>query len=244
MTTLVVSCRNRTNAEGYYVQALKEAGFVGDIRWATPGDPLPSWEGVSGVLLTGGADIDPVRWDLDEPVHPTAEVDGERDAVEVPLVQQAWERHLPILGICRGEQILNVALGGSMIQHVPEHFECEADRHQHGDPQTPDLRHGVVVDPTSRLASLLGSTEVLVNSRHHQAVKQVAPDLRAVAFHPETQRGPQALIEGIEATDPDRWVVGVQWHPENLVGLPEAAGQAARNLFAGFVQALNAPRPS
>jgi putative glutamine amidotransferase len=166
-----------------------------------------------------------------------AEVDEARDAFEIPLVRRAWEQGLPILGICRGEQILNVALGGSLVQDVPEHFGCEGERHRHGTPEVADMRHRVQLAPGSRLRALLGEDVFLVNSRHHQAVRQVAPPLVAVGWHLDTAHpatGP--LIEAVEAADPARWVFGVQWHPENLVTLRGPAGDAARDLFSAFVQ--------
>jgi putative glutamine amidotransferase len=236
-SNLLVSCKNKSGAEKHYLPALKNAGWTGAIQLVAPGEPLPDLAGISGLLLTGGYDIHPCHWDASEPVHPKAEVDADRDAFEIPLIRSAWERHVPILGICRGEQVLNVALGGSMIQDVPEHFGCEPERHQHGTSDIPDMHHRVQLAPASRLRGLLGEDVFLVNSRHHQAIKQVAPPLRPVGWHLDTAHpdtGP--LIEAVEAADPNRWVFGVQWHPENLVTLKGPAGDAARDLFAAFVQ--------
>jgi putative glutamine amidotransferase len=202
----------------------------------TPDDAVRDLSEVSGLVLTGGYDIHPSHWDAHEPVHPAAEVDADRDAFEIPLIRAAWEKHLPLLGICRGEQILNVALGGSLIQDVPEHFACEPGRHQHGKAGIPDMHHRVQLAPVSRLRALLGEDVFLVNSRHHQAVKRVAPGLVAVGWHLNTVHsitGP--LIEAVEANDPSRWVIGVQWHPENLIELKGPAGDAARDLFSAFV---------
>jgi len=239
---LLVSCKNKSGAEKHYLPALQAAGWDGPILLAGPGDPLPDLAEVSGLLLTGGYDIHPCHWDATEAVHPLAEVDADRDGFEIPLIRAAWEQRLPILGICRGEQILNVALGGSMIQDVPEHFGCEATRHQHGTPDLPDMHHRVQLAPGSRLRALLGEDVFLVNSRHHQAVKRVAPPLVAVGWHLDTVHpitGP--IIEAVEAADSARWVFGVQWHPENLVTLKGPAGDAARDLFSAFVQASRRP---
>ncbi|WP_243316966.1 gamma-glutamyl-gamma-aminobutyrate hydrolase family protein [Geothrix paludis] len=236
-SNLLVSCKNKSGAEKHYLPALKAAGWAGPILLVTPGDPLPDLAGIAGLLLTGGDDIHPRHWDEAEDVHPKADVDAGRDAFEIPLIRAAWERRLPILGICRGEQVLNVALGGSMIQDIPDHYGCEPTRHQHGTPEIPDMRHRVQLAPGSRLRALLGEDVFLVNSRHHQAVKRVAPVLAAVGWHLDTVHaatGP--LVEAVEATDPTRWVFGVQWHPENLAGLKGPAGDAARDLFAAFVQ--------
>ena len=235
---LLVSCKTKSGAEKHYVPALKAAGWTGTIQLVVPGDPLPDLAGVSGLLLTGGLDIHPRHWDVAEAVHPKAELDEGRDAFEIPLIREAWDRNLPILAVCRGEQILNVALGGSMIQDVPDHYGCEPSRHQHGSPDAPDMHHRVQLAPASRLRALLGEDVFLVNSRHHQAVKRVAPPLVAVGWHLDTahpETGP--LIEAVEATDLTRWVFGVQWHPENLVNLKGPAGDAARDLFTAFVQA-------
>ncbi len=236
MSSLWVSCRNKSGAEKHYLPALAQAGWNGPVRLLAPGDPVPDLSEAAGLLLTGGLDIHPCHWDAAEPVHPTAEVDADRDGAEIPLIRAAWARNLPLLGICRGEQVLNVALGGSMFQDIAEAFGCDPARHQHGDADTPDLRHRVQLAPGSRLRALIGDDVFLVNSRHHQAVKAVAPPLRAVGWHLDTVHpatGP--LVEAVEAADSGRWAFGVQWHPENLVGLKGAAGDAARALFAAFV---------
>jgi putative glutamine amidotransferase len=240
MSTLLVTCRNKQRATHFYVPALKAAGWHGRIELVTPEDPRPTLEGVDGLLLCGGMDIHPRHWDPKEPVHPTADVDPDRDEAEIPLIRQAWEKNLPILGICRGHQILNVALGGSMIQDIPHHFGVAPEVHNHGTPEVPEVRHDVFVTHGSRLADLLGGHKIPVNSRHHQAVKDVAPMLQATAYHPPTLKDGIPLIEGLEAKDPDRWVVGVQWHPENLAAMHGLVGDAARGLFNGFVQAVEA----
>ena len=237
VSSILVLCRNKEGASRHYVPALR-AGWSGNLLLAAPGDELPALTTFAGLLLTGGGDIHPRHWDEEEPVHPEAELDEERDAFELPLLRQAWELRLPILGICRGEQLLNAVLGGSLAQDIPDHYRCQSERHRHGSSATPDLHHGVCLAPASRLGNLLGSFEIRVNSRHHQAVRRVAPSLRAVAWdldtvHPET--GP--LVEGLEAEDPRRWVFGVQWHPENLVGLKDGNGEAARRIFRTFVEA-------
>ncbi|HJW73765.1 MAG TPA: gamma-glutamyl-gamma-aminobutyrate hydrolase family protein [Geothrix sp.] len=242
MSSILVSCKDKSGAEKYYGPALRGAGWTGIILLASPGDSLPDLGTVSGLLLTGGHDIHPSHWDPREGVHPKAEVDADRDAFEIPLIRSAWERRLPVLGICRGEQILNVALGGSLVQDVPDYFDCEASRHQHGQAGIPDMHHRVQLAPGSRLRALLGEDVFLVNSRHHQAVKGVAPDLVPVGWHLDTVHpGTGPLIEAVEAADPTRWVFGVQWHPENLIDLKGPAGDAARDLFAAFVQQVGSP---
>jgi putative glutamine amidotransferase len=241
---LLVSCKNKSGVEKHYLPALEAAGWTGPILLLAPGDPMPDLTDVAGLVLTGGYDIHPRHWDAAEPLHPQAEVDEARDGLEIPLVRAAWDEHLPILAICRGEQILNVALGGSLIQDIPDHYDCEPRRHQHGTPEVPDMHHRVQLAPGSRLRALLGEDVFLVNSRHHQAVKRVAPPLVAVGWHLDTvhsDTGP--LVEALEAADPQRWVFGVQWHPENLVSLTGPAGDAARDLFAAFVQRVRTAHP-
>jgi putative glutamine amidotransferase len=203
-----------------------------------PGDQLGSWDGAVGLLLAGGDDIHPRNWDPNEPLHWAASADEERDSLEMPLVKGAWERGLPIFGICRGEQALNVALGGSLIQDIPSACGCGPEAHRHGSSQVPELHHSVKMDLGSRLREILGQTEVHVNSRHHQAIAATAPALKAVAWHDGTVFGGGPLIEAVEAIDPARWVFGVQWHPENLVALEGDGGRAARDLFRAFAARL------
>jgi len=238
VSRLVVTCRNKSSVEAHYLPAVRLGGWEGEIQLAGPGETV-DLAGAAGLLLTGGDDIHPCRWDPEEPVHQTAEPDEPRDALEIPLAREAWERGLPILGICRGEQLLNVALGGSLVQDIPSHYGCHRGLHRLGSSQeAPQLAHAVAVDPFSRLRALSGPGELFVNSRHHQAALRIAPGLRAVAWHPATARDGLPLVEGVEACDPGRWVLGVQWHPENLVGLDHPAGEAARGLFRGFARAL------
>lgn len=241
VSSIVVVCGNPGAADLHYVPALRQAGWKMGVHLVSPGETLPDLAEAVGLLLCGGADMHPTAWDPEEGVHPTADPAPARDALEIPLVRQAWELGLPVLGICRGEQVLNVALGGSLFQHVPEAYACPRERHQHGHAdQGPDLRHRVRVAEGSRLAEALGTTDLPVNSRHHQAVRRVAPVLRAVAWDDATPGPGGPLVEGVESPDPRHWVLGVQWHPENLVGLEGAGGLAARNLFQAFLAAVAA----
>lgn len=238
MSSLLITCRDKSSADRHYVPAVRAGGWEGAIVLVGPGDPVPVLEDFRGVLLTGGDDIHPSCWDPAEAVHPEAEPDPERDALEIPLARRAWDAGLPILGICRGEQLLNVALGGTLVQDIPDHYSCEPGRHRLGSSSLPpELAHWVIVDPASRLRGLVGAEAVEVNSRHHQAVGRLAPGLRAVAWH-GTARDGRPLVEGIEAADASRWVVAVQWHPENLVVMDHPAGRSALGIFRGFNEAL------
>lgn len=234
VSSILVTCRDKARALKSYVPALRQGGWVGEVRILAPGDELDTLEGVAGLLLCGGGDIHPRHWDPDEPLHPTAEVDEGRDALELPLIRRVREAGLPILGICRGEQALNVALGGSLCQDIPSAFGCDSELHSHGTPDLPEIRHSVSIEPHSRLHALVGAQSIPVNSRHHQAVACLPPGFRAVAWHPETAREGEPLIEAIESED--GLVLGVQWHPENLVDMESEAGRAARSLFEAFVR--------
>lgn len=238
VSSLLITCRNKSAVERHYIPALRRGGWRGGILLASPGDPHPDLTAVVGLLMTGGEDIHPRWWDVDEPVHATVELDEERDALEIPIARQAWALGLPILGICRGEQLLNVALGGSLTQDLAGQLGLDPGLHRRGSADVPEAAHTVAVAPGSRLATLIGTAEVGVNSRHHQAVLRVAPELRAVAWHRNPPLG-EPLVEAIEALDLERWVLGVQWHPENLVAESNPMGEAARHLFQGFAAILD-----
>jgi putative glutamine amidotransferase len=181
---------------------------------------------VSGVLLTGGGDVDPARFG--EAAHPTTcEVSGARDELEIDLTQWALARRAPLLAVCRGLQVLNVALGGSLYQDIPSEPGSPLDHSQTGlqGKARNVTAHQVKVREGSRLAAILGALDVDVNSFHHQAIKQLGRGLADVAWAPDS------IVEGVELVDPAQFVVGVQWHPEELV----AQDRAAFNLFAALV---------
>ena len=233
VSSILLTCRDKASMEEYYLSALRQGGWERGFTLLAPGDPVPLMAEHSGLLVTGGGDIHPRLWDEEEPVHPKARVDDGRDALEGPLVQEAWRLGIPILGICRGEQVLNMALGGSLVQDIPSRFGCPLEHHRTRQP----LAHSVHLEPASRLAALLEREVCEVNSSHHQAVDQVAPGFRAAAWHLETSLEGAPLVEAIEACDPDRWALGVQWHPEEMVDLDGAAGQDSRLIFQAFVAA-------
>lgn len=237
VSRLLITCNSKSAIDRSYIPAVQLAGWTGAIQVVTPEDPAPSLDGVTGLLLAGGPDIHPRWWDPDEAPDRTAELDEARDHLEIPLAREAWRLGRPILGICRGEQLLNVALGGSLIQDLPSRCGLAPDQHNRGTSQVPEEAHAVELAPGSRLAAWAGTLAPVVNSRHHQAVLRVAPELRAVAWwHGDGQ----TLVEGVEALDPDRPVLGVQWHPENLAALDTPAGRAALGVLRGFVRTLAA----
>lgn len=176
----------------------------------------------SGLLLTGGGDVDPALYG--EIATPETELpDRERDAVEAALIEEALARDLPLLAICRGMQILNVHRGGSLVQHLPT-----AAQHVRRTPDRSLPAHRVAIEPGSRLATIAGRDSWDVNSRHHQAVARLAGGFEVCGRDPE-----DGTIEAIELPS-RRYVLAVQWHPENQVSNdPEQ-----RKLFQSFAAVL------
>ena len=212
-----------------YKQALLHAG--GEVRVVEHGTPVAAaLEGVGGLLLTGGEDVAPALYG-EEKHAATVEVAPERDAFEIALVKEARRIGLPIFAICRGIQVLNVAFGGTLVQDIPTQMPSALPHAFTTPPHKAfDYAHDVWVDTNSLLAKLMaerlnGSDSCAVNSRHHQAVKDVAPGFKVVATAPD------GIIEAIE--DPAaQFCLGVQWHPENFFRTGEF-----RPLFEGFLEA-------
>lgn len=184
-------------ARADYTAALEAAGA--EVRELSPaaGPAQDALEGLDGILLTGGPDVRPALYGSAEP-HPTVEIDDERDAFELPLARAAIERGLPLLAICRGVQVLNVAAGGTLVQDLPSERPGGLN-HSVVTPKTA-ISHDVGVVPGSRLAevfapSLKSDGRLDVNSRHHQAVDVVAPGFVVSATAAD------GTIEAIEATD-------------------------------------------
>lgn len=177
---------------------------------------------LDGLVLSGGGDVDPARYG--EPPHPrTAEVSPARDALEIALVHRALERDTPLLAICRGVQVLNVALGGTLYQDLGDDPGGPIE-HTQTDPRPRPTHTVKVATEGTRLGAIVRDAELAVNSFHHQGLRRLGDGLRAVAWAPD------GLVEAVELAG-DRLVVGVQWHPEDLVGLDTAA----RSLFAAVV---------
>lgn len=184
---------------------------------------------VDGLLLSGGPDLHPSFYGA-EPHPKLGPTERELDAFELELVRRADARGTPILGICRGLQVLNVARGGTLIQHLPDAVGEEIDHRQTEPGDAPT--HAVRVAPSSHLAHLLGARTSDVNSFHHQAVAELGTGLRAVAWSAD------GVIEGIEATD-RQFSIGVQWHGESLQGRDDH-----RRLFGAFVAAAARSAPA
>jgi putative glutamine amidotransferase len=205
-----------------YLRAVEAAGGLAVVL-APDGPELAAelLDRLDALVLAGGPDIDPLAYgavDRDERVGPT---DPDVDAVEQALARAADARGLPLLGICRGAQAINVARGGTLHQHLDDH-------RQTAPANAP--AHDVVVVPGSRLAALTGAATLAVNTFHHQAAARVGAGLRAVAHADD------GTVEAVE--DPARrFLLGVQWHAEGMVDRPEQLA-----LFEGLVAAAAAPR--
>jgi putative glutamine amidotransferase len=207
-----------------YAQAVRDAG--GEPVLVAPGDPLPA--DVDGVLLSGGVDVHPRHYG--QAVHPgvahTLSVDGPRDLMELDLVRRVLARDLPLLGICRGAQVLNVAAGGTLWQDLSLAGADPARHDRDGHSADWEVAHPVTVERASRLGEILAAATLGVNSFHHQAVAAAAPGFRVVA------RADDGTVEALESTR-HRFAVGVQWHPERMV----VRHAVQRRLFAAFVAA-------
>jgi len=227
---------NRTDQRGMrrlgvnraYVDALRAEG--GDVVLLPPvpagAPPVPAalLDRLGGILLPGGADVHPARYG-EEPRDGLGDVDGDLDALELGLVRTAIDHGLPLFGICRGQQVVNVALGGSLYQDLARDGLTEVRHAVEIERGRDFLAHPIRVEPGSRLRRVLAADRVEVNSFHHQAVRDVAPGLLVSAVSPA-----DGLVEGLESAD--GLLLTVQCHPEELT-----AHGWARALFRAFVTA-------
>jgi putative glutamine amidotransferase len=218
---------DRAFVNASYVRAVERAGGVPLLLtpYHSPAALARFSEWVDGLLLTGGGDIDPARFG--EAPHPTTSlISAERDELELRRVtRQAIDTGLPLLAICRGLQVLNVALNGTLHQHVPDVF---GDEIAHSQPGTrSDRTHAVTIEPDTLLSRLAGGEPISVNSFHHQAIKDLGDGLKAVAWAEDK------VIEAVEMPGARGFVLAVQWHPEELV----EDDPAALRLFQSLVDA-------
>jgi putative glutamine amidotransferase len=202
-----------------YVDALQGAGA--DVVLLPPGPLPPLLDRLDGVMIPGGVDVAPRHYG-EEPRPGLGAVDEDLDAIELPLVRAAAERGLPVFGICRGQQVVNVALGGTLYQDIVSDGASSTAHDEPLEKGRDFLAHTIDVEPDSRLCRLLGATHLSVNSFHHQVVRRVAPGLRVTATSED------GLVEGLESADGR--VLTIQCHPEELTALAWA-----RSLFGGFV---------
>lgn len=184
------------------------------------------YERIDGLLLAGGGDVLPIYYG-EEPHERLGTTDPLRDHVEIPLVRWAAADGKPILGICRGIQVLNVALGGTLYQDIEAQISTTIPHEiSYNRQDWTYLAHEVRLDPESRLAHLLGAPNIQTNSLHHQSVKDLAPSLQVVGWSPD------GVVEAVEGTN-GHFMIGVQCHPEALQGDTDPRWQA---MFAAFVQ--------
>ena len=181
---------------------------------------------IDGLLLSGGSDLDPSYYG-EEPVPELNPTVPKRDAFEMALVKHALERGIPVFGICRGLQVLNVALGGTLYQDLPSQLHPDLIAHRQQVPKW-QWTHEVEVDGNSKVAGIMETDDIRVNSYHHQAIKDLSGDLVAVAHSSD------GVIEAAESPNlSERWLVGVQWHAEAM----RDVGPENRNLFRAHVVA-------
>ena len=202
-----------------YIRAIRDAGGIPVVLPNTDGSTehiADYLDRLDGLLLPGGADIPPSEYG--EETHETVRVLSDARFRFEKALSHAWikESKKPLLGICLGSQWINVSSGGSLVQDIPSSFGVN---HR-------NTVHAITLEPDSRLAGILGDSSLEVNSFHHQAVKDLGEGLRIVA------RSPEGIVEATETTDPQRFLIGVQWHPERL-----AEDEIQAQLFRAFIQA-------
>jgi len=207
-----------------YVDALIDAGALPEeIVEIRPGD-VPDGR-FDGLLLGGGSDVAPERYGRERLPNASLDVDEVRDDTEFPLLAAALRDGSPVLGVCRGLQVMNVGLGGTLIQDLPTQSPSEVP-HDDSGPDRTNRIHPVRVERETRLGRIAGAPEIGVNSRHHQAIERPAGNLLVSATAPD------GTIEAVESAD-GPWLVAVQWHPENL-----RDDEVSRRLFREFVEAV------
>jgi putative glutamine amidotransferase len=211
-----------------YVKAVNAAGGV----------PVPISLGLSAqhldriawtldaILLPGSpADVEPSLFHAAK--HPkTAEADANRERTDYALIEHALSEQKPILAICYGIQSLNVFLGGTLVQDIPSELSTQIQHDWESETAEPEPFHRISIEPGSRLASMAGADEALVNSSHHQAVLELGRDLRVVS------RAPDGVIEAVEWGNDANWVMAVQWHPERMAETDRLAQALFRDLVA------------
>ena len=164
---------------------------------------------LDALIMTGGSDLHPDTYNQPEALDRCDGIDEERDRKEFRILEYAFEQKVPVLGICRGIQIINVFLGGTLIPHIPDEFEGED---YHTKVEGKDNKHPITVEPGSLLARAAGEAEGIVNSAHHQGVGKLSPKLASTAWSPD------GLVEALEWLEPEQrsYLLAVQWHPERM----------------------------
>lgn len=236
-TVLIVTGRNEK--PGNYVEACKTVGLEAErLRVVIPSpeinrDAHHLAAEAAGLVLCGGPDIHPRYFGETEIPEAQLEIEEDRDEMEVAMLEGAREACTPVFGVCRGAQVLNVFLGGDLWQDLP-HQKPGSLLHHLSYPKDALVHTVQVTRPDTWLGELLMREMALVNSRHHQGIRRLAPDLIAVAHAPDH------LIEAVSLADESWWVHAVQWHPENLV--PMAQSRALWRAFAAAVEHIEHER--
>src|SRR5215210_978874 len=209
-----------------YVAGVAQAGGIPMVLPPIPGTVEEVAGRIDGLLLCGGSDLDPGYYG-EEPIPELDVTVPERDAFEMALVEQALEWGMPVFGICRGLQVLNVALGGTLYQDLSSQLHPDLIAHRQQIPKW-QWTHEVEVDGDSNIAKIMGTDRLRVNSYHHQAVKELADGL-VIAAHAS-----DGVVEAVESPSLyERWLVAVQWHAEAM----RDTGPEHRNLFEAHVEA-------
>lgn len=207
-----------------YIQWLHRGeGNLESVKLSYIADNLDELQRCGGLMLTGGGDVDPTLYKCPDAMSRVKGVDKKRDEFEYKVIERAMNLGIPILGICRGLQVTNVAFGGSLIVDlVSSGF---ANHRQEGDEE---LRHPIQVVPGSLLSAMIGSASGDVNSAHHQAAENVGPGLKVSAYSPD------GVIEGLEWTDPagKPFFLLVQWHPERM---KDFENRCSKNILQKFL---------
>jgi len=210
-----------------YTQAIVKAGGAPVLLPTDfPVDELEDLRNrLDGILLSGGGDIDPIRYRGKQDNH-LMMVSDQRDELEISLAKLAAKTNWPIFGICRGLQVMNVALHGTLYTHLPSQLNSKLDHNTPYDQGRDMIAHEVTIEAGTRLFEIIGKSKVRVNSFHHQATRLIAPGLKVTAHAIG-----DGLVEGLEFPD-HRFFLGVQWHPECLRDYSEHQA-----LFKAFVEA-------
>ncbi len=216
---------SRSGVNAAYLTSVVAAGGVPLVLSPLigPDAAAVALDGLDGLLLTGGEDVDPSLYGAAASPHLGA-VSRERDLFELALVAAARDRQMPVLAICRGIQLINVAAGGTLWQDLPT--ERPGDVNHNPPTARAVAAHGIRALAGSRAADALGRLEFEANSFHHQAVRELGRGLVATAWAPD------GLVEAVESVDGGGWLLAVQWHPEEMTGRAESP---AVGLFRAFI---------
>lgn len=211
--------------EAYVKSIIQAGGIPVTIPFGVDSDAEQLLEGIDGLLLTGGVDVHPHFFD-EEPHIKIGDIMLERDEVELKLTEAALKKTMPMLGICRGLQLLNVALGGTLYQDINSQYEHTPILHKQN-ARRKEASHFIEITKDSQLYEIIGKEKIAVNSFHHQALKKV-PDIFKI-----TAKASDGIIEAFEMKEYP-YCVGVQWHPEEMA---IAEDEHAKNLFKSFIDA-------